>query len=303
MQTPLSRSDRVKLISAVRDSLTADSSTQADLILRTFGLLGLDLDSDWINYQPARDIRDQVTNASSDVLLDIAAHLELPGFEQEARRTSGSFDYLWLPDHIRLFMSHLSSHQAITAEVVQELRTINVDGFVAHKDIEPAAEWQLEIERAMTSCDAFVGLLHPGFSESVWTQQELGWALGRGIPLLLVRLGEDPTGFPARNQAPRADATNSKSIASCVMVSLSRTHQFGELVTDRIVESLRTARNYFDARDAGLRLEQMGDLSPRILNAIEIAYVSNSQIHNSVIASPPVQRILRNHDREIPALE
>ena len=62
-QNSLSRSVRIRLVQAVRESPFAESVEQADLILRTFGLDGLDLESEWQDYDPKVEIRQQVMNA------------------------------------------------------------------------------------------------------------------------------------------------------------------------------------------------------------------------------------------------
>lgn len=89
---------------------------------------------------------------------------------------------LWRPGHLRAFISHLGSRKAIASAAADELATLQIHGFVAHDDIEVSREWQVEIETALQSMDFFVALVHPEFSTSVWTQQEIGWALGRGVP-------------------------------------------------------------------------------------------------------------------------
>jgi hypothetical protein len=284
----------------VREALFAESVEQADLILRTFGLDGLDLESEWHNYNPRTEIREQVTGADSELLLDVASHLVLEGFGVEERSPSGDFDYLWLPGHTRVFVSHLAEHQSFAGEVVEDLRRLQIDGFVAHTSIEPDHEWQIEIERALDSCEVFVGLLHPGFSESYWTQQEIGWALGRNVPTFMIALGEVPVGFKAKQQASRVRNMQPSSAADRIVVSLSKSRQFGEEVTERILASLQNARSFTDARDAAARLEEMGTLSPKILDGIYKAYLDNDQIHPHHVAAPIVARILENHGRELP---
>ena len=53
--------------------------------------------------------------------------------------------------------------------------------------------------------DAFVALLTEGFHDSLWTDQEVGFALSRGVPILAVRLGKDPYGFIGKFQALSCD--------------------------------------------------------------------------------------------------
>jgi hypothetical protein len=50
--------------------------------------------------------------------------------------------------------------------------------------------------------DAMLAIHTEGFSESVWTQQEIGVAIGRGVKIISLKLeNEDPKGFIARDQA------------------------------------------------------------------------------------------------------
>ncbi len=82
------------------------------------------------------------------------------------------------------------------------LRNCWISGFVAHEDISPTDEWQTEIEKALRTMEAFVVILTPGFHQSVWTQQEIGFAVARRVKIISLKMGnEDPVGFIARHQA------------------------------------------------------------------------------------------------------
>jgi hypothetical protein len=62
--------------------------------------------------------------------------------------------------------------------------------------------------------DAFIAVHTPNFSKSIWTQQEIGFAVGRNIKIISIKMGEDPTGFISKNQAlPRKNRT-AEEIAS-----------------------------------------------------------------------------------------
>ena len=76
-----------------------------------------------------------------------------------------------------------------------------ISGFVAHEDIHPTKEWQDEIENALFSMDTFVALMTEEFHDSIWTDQEVGVAFGRGVPIISVKLGKDPYGFIGKFQA------------------------------------------------------------------------------------------------------
>lgn len=88
------------------------------------------------------------------------------------------------------------------ALLAQALQSYGCACFVAHEDIEPNADWEEEIKRALSSMMFFVALQTDGFYQSVWTNQEVGYALGRGILSLTVKFGKGaPQGFSAKLQA------------------------------------------------------------------------------------------------------
>jgi hypothetical protein len=107
----------------------------------------------------------------------------------------------WTPGYCRLFISHLAKHREEAGRLQESLREDGICSFVAHNDIEPTLEWQAEIEKALATCDAMVALLREGFHASKWTDQEIGYAMGRDRQVIAVKLGEDPYGFIGRFQA------------------------------------------------------------------------------------------------------
>jgi len=125
------------------------------------------------------------------------------GLLQLSRRTvtAAAIARIWNPDRYRVFLSHKAGAKRQVALLKTRLSCFGADCFVAHEDIEPTREWQDEIESALATMDAFVGLLTEDFHDSDWTDQEVGFALGRGVPMIAVSLGRAPYGFIARFQA------------------------------------------------------------------------------------------------------
>lgn len=102
---------------------------------------------------------------------------------------------------LRLFLSHLSKDKDKATRLRACLKPYGIEAFVAHQDIEPTREWQTEIERSLHVMDAFVAIHTTGFSNSNWTQQEIGFAVARGVKIVSLKMGEDPTGFISKHQA------------------------------------------------------------------------------------------------------
>ncbi len=101
----------------------------------------------------------------------------------------------------RLFISHLAKHKLYGTRLRDCLLPFHISGFVAHQDVHPTAEWQIEIERALSTMDAFLAIHTVGFKDSYWAQQEVGFAVARRVKIISFRMGEDPVGFISKQQA------------------------------------------------------------------------------------------------------
>jgi hypothetical protein len=99
-----------------------------------------------------------------------------------------------------VFLSHKAEVKREVAQVKEQLSYFGLSCFVAHEDIHPTTEWQDEIENALSTMDAFVALMTDNFHESDWTDQEVGYAFARGIPIVAARLGRNPYGFIGKFQ-------------------------------------------------------------------------------------------------------
>jgi len=128
--------------------------------------------------------------------------LLLPGTRAVSEK---AVNRIWEDGHFRLFLSHKTEAKKETAELKNALRSYGVSSFVAHEDIHPTEEWQNEIENALSTMDGFVAVMTPEFHESYWTDQEVGYAFARGVPIIALRLGRDPYGFIGKFQGLTAD--------------------------------------------------------------------------------------------------
>ena len=109
---------------------------------------------------------------------------------------------IWGVGNVRLFISHNAQDKTLATELKGNLlRIYNVASFVAHEDIAPTDEWQNSISVALASMDILIVLLTDRTYPSKWIDQEIGYALGRDVPVVPVKLGADPHGFIGKYQA------------------------------------------------------------------------------------------------------
>jgi hypothetical protein len=137
---------------------------------------------------------------------------------------------LWPDGRFHLFLSHVSNHKVAVSKLKDELALYGVTAFVAHEDIEPSLEWRGEIELGLRSMHALVALITPDFHASQWTDQEIGWALGRGVLVVPVRLGVDPYGFAGKYQGVPGTLDQPEALATAIVQALlANTQTHGEM--------------------------------------------------------------------------
>jgi len=187
----------------------------------------------------------------------------------------------WSPSDFRLFLSHVSSAKAPAHQLKRAFAVYGIGAFVAHDDIEPTALWQREIERALASMHALVAVVTPGFRDSFWCQQEVGWALGRSVPVIALRAGEDPPAFVSAQQALSADLAKPADVARGVTRLLVKDGRTAALIRDRLVVKIEETESWEMLRDVIDVFLDVQELPFDQADRIERAYATNSHLASS----------------------
>ncbi len=92
--------------------------------------------------------------------------------------------------------------KALAGQIGRLLDKRGQTAFLAHDDIKPTVKFELEIMRRLETCTALVAVITPNFTQSSYANQEIGFALARGKPVIMLRFdkGELP-GFVKSTQA------------------------------------------------------------------------------------------------------
>ncbi len=183
----------------------------------------------------------------------------------------------------RLFLTHVARKKKVAHKLKSCLRFYGVDAFVAHDDIQPGKEWQVVIESALHSCHALAGLLHEGFRKSDWCDQEVGIALGRGIPVVPIQFDLIPYGFFGSVQAvSNAADQQPKGLARNLVLVLLEDKRTSVKLTQAIVDQLADAISYDQANRLSKILAQKAPLlSRKQAEQLRKAEKENSQLQDA----------------------
>jgi len=181
---------------------------------------------------------------------------------------------IWRNQGFRLFMSHKSEVKKESAELKDRLNLFGISGFVAHEDIHPTKAWQDEIEIALASMEAFAALMTENFHDSEWTDQEVGFAIARGVPIIAVRLGMDPYGFIGKFQAlPSTWLTGAEDI---VKVLIKNDRMFSAYV-----QALRECTSWDSGNTLAKILPGIEKLSKQQIDELVVAYNETEELRGS----------------------
>lgn len=188
---------------------------------------------------------------------------------------------LWPEGRFRLFLSHVSSHKIAVSKLKAELALRGVTAFVAHEDIVPSLQWRDEIELGLRSMHALAALITPDFHTSVWTDQEIGWALGRGVLVVPVRLGVDPYGFAGKFQGVPGSLDRPEKLADALVTALLANPQTHGEMRRSLVSAFARAESFLMAMALRTLLVEIKEFTEEEITAMRTACVENDQVANA----------------------
>lgn len=286
LKMSLTTSERVTLIKEISDRMKNDDWSVVDMTLTQFNL---PTENTWSGSTGAYVIT-MIQRAPDSVLIELAklVGFELAGLPQAAAPAQ------YRP--LRVFISHLAAQKIYASALQKALLAYGIDSFVAHEDIDPTEEWQKVIESELRTCDALVALLHPNFHKSSWTDQEIGFVMGRDAPAFAVRLGEDPYGFIGRFQAFQGMNKPQELLAS-ELFDAYRKHPKTKLqIREFLFQRFESSGSFAQAKANLKYLEELdaweADYHTRILKALK----NNDQISGAWGVKDRVQALARKWD-------
>jgi hypothetical protein len=284
----LTKSQRVKVIQDVANHLRPEGWTNIDLVLKQFGFPTSD---EWQGDTSAYVVK-MIEDAKDDDLIELGQHFGMEFDGKDPLNVLSNDTKYWQDGQLKVFISHLTEHKKQAADLKTVMQRYGMSGFVAHNDINPTAEWQIEIETALATCDLLVALLHPGFAESKWCDQETGYALGRGIPVFAVSCGADPHGFVSRFQAFSGNGKDPLQIAREIFRASIDHKKLQDKMADAVVNLFVTSGSFAAAKERIGHVELLKIWDPSYSGRIQKALKQNDQIYGSWDVPERVKKLL-----------
>lgn len=243
---------------------------------------------------------DSIAEVSDEALVEMCSLVTGASTAEVESQTDDDASELWRDGYVRLFLSHSALHKGFVSEVADELALSGVHGFVAHDSMEYEQPWQEQIEHGLRTMHAFVAITHPEFLDSAWCQQEVGWALGRGVPHYIIRYPADPTGFVGRTQWPQGNGLNSRGVANLILSWASTLPGMSERISGGLLAALAGARSFMEAGDIAQRIGALRGLEEQQWNRLDAIYFENDQVRQAGLVRRALAPFYVEHSRQWP---
>lgn len=190
---------------------------------------------------------------------------------------------IWKPGHVRVFISHRDEKKGDAHFLANELEAFGFSSFVAHDSIPANEEWRKVIIGGLETMEIMLVFLTDDFEKSIWTMQEVGFALGKGIPTVSLKLEKrDPPGFISHAQALKGSLDNLSAAARRLAPLLAKALGQQDRLQAALVSSFVSSPSWGETRDRFDRLAEMVEkLSASEVNAIIEGFRKNDQLYGA----------------------
>lgn len=194
----------------------------------------------------AAEVLDSVFHANETTINEVIDHFDIDLWYQQkspekyqrlfstVALTTADF---WKNGFFRVFISHISANKSRMSVLKAALATWGISAFIAHEDIEASRQWRDEVEAGLETMEVLIAVVEPGFKESDWCAQEVGYALGRKIDVIPLRAGLDPFGFFGKYQGVQIKGKLPEQVASDITQVLLKKPQHRE----KVIQSMSIA--------------------------------------------------------------
>lgn len=265
----MDKATKLTTVRFVRDELAKLDWQDHSLHLETFGFPSPDRDM---------SIQDCLILGDESALQELASYLrgELGVSDPSSKGRE--------PGRLQVFASHLTKSKIFVADFGQQLKALGIDLFVAHESIVATKHWAIEIEANLRTCHAGIVFLEADSIKSQWCDQEVGWLLGRGVPVPTLKLdGTDPYGPLGQRQAIQAAGKHASILVDQVVDVFRSEAALAPYMTESLTQAIMNSYSWDNTRRVWKFLQHYRELTPDQIQRIEKAIPENGQLQAAAI--------------------
>lgn len=200
---------------------------------------------------------------------------------------------IWKPGLARVFMSYRDRVKVEVQQIADAMETYGMSCFVAHETIPDDEDWQKVILDGLDTMEIMVAITTDDFSQSPYCMQEVGYALGRSIPVISLKIeGRDPSGFIAHKQAARGSLNAPITAAQKLAPLLSKRLRALDRYKSILINSFCHSPSFNEAKSRFERVKSnVSELTEAQAAQISQGFGDSVQLNQSIYLTNQYQRL------------
>ncbi|MCW4015286.1 MAG: toll/interleukin-1 receptor domain-containing protein [Candidatus Bathyarchaeota archaeon] len=199
---------------------------------------------------------------------------------------------------ILVFVSYSNDDKILAGRIKLILEGYGLSVFLAHDDIPPLCDWQMEISKNLKKCDVFLPILTHSFCESEWCDQETGMAFALDKLIVPLKVDIAPYGFINKIQACKLDVDRPKRTCHKI-IEVLKANQFSDRLFDCLLRDLESAPTFDYANKTLEQISEYEKINKKQINQIIRIAIRNNQFRLSRKGIPFLASITKNHSSKI----
>ena len=203
---------------------------------------------------------------------------------------------------IDIFLSYNSTNKPLALVIKESLKKYDCSVFLAPDDVAPGKKFLSTIYEKIQNCQIFIVILSTDSSASEYLDHETGIALALKKPVLPICFDNFmPYGFLREDQGIVVSDTNIEEKITEIFDAIMNLTNGRKKYVDLIISHLEQANSFNDALRWAQKLNIDFIFNNEQITKIIEARINNSQIYNSFMALPEVDRIIEKHIKILPS--
>ena len=201
---------------------------------------------------------------------------------------------------IHVFLSYSNKNKKLAHRLKKALEQFGVVPFLAHDDIRVSMPWRKEILKQLRTCNILIPIVTEAFTHSRWTDQEVGYAMGRKKLIVPVKTNIDPYGLMGGFQAVRLNQHSLEETCWKIMASLKDHASLADDAKSGAIKFFLRSPTFDDAWTNLTGLMKCGPFARLELAEIIRGSARNQNIYGCRKARPTIRILLDEARGKVP---
>lgn len=289
----MDKSQRINLIIKIAEEM---SNLDWDIIDGKLRQFNLRWQEEWNGNYKKSYIIDSLEDAEAGQLIRLASSLDIRDFDLYPLELPN----YWSRVRFRVFISYRSRYKKEAGELAYALRPYLFTTFVAHRDIPPLTVWRDELLIALKTAQVYIALLTEDFREGEWTDNEVGFGLGRNRLVIPISYGGEPYGLLEHWHHGLAFTEDYDYMASQISELIMKNELTGIEYLWTVIHHFANSSSWNDAKKYISMLEDFPTIPSVFLDLIHDAAQTNREIADAFGVPSRVETLVKRHQSPNP---